>query len=200
MPGTRIYKIDYYVLHYLSVMGSRYQYAPLTKTDIQYLRVIATRRWKTTGKRFVLVALLPMVVAIAMLFIANLIIIANLDAEKDMKGINVPPGIEHFSLLWYAVPIFLLLVGVNVIMFIRSIPPLYIDIWNGKKRQLMFSPTPYKLEGTGSYYINTGLPAMRFIEVSYEQYINMDYTKRCFLEVTPLTNIPLGFKTIDEIG
>ncbi len=179
-------------------MGSRYHYAPFTQADIEYLHVIAIRRWKTIGRRFVIVALLPMVIAIAMLFAANLIIIANLDAEKDIKGINIPPGIENFSLLWYAIPIFLLLLGVNLIMFIRSIPPLYLDIWKGKKRQLVFTPSPYTLEGSGNYYINTGLPAMRFIEVTYEQYKNMDYTSPCFLEVAPLTNIPLGFKSMDS--
>jgi hypothetical protein len=180
-------------------MGSRYHYAPLTTANKEYLRVIAGRRWKTAGKRFLIVAILPMTVAIAMLFIANLIIIANLEAEKDIKGINIPEGIEHFSLLWYTIPIFFLLLGVNLIMFIRSIPPLYIDIWNGKKRQLLFTPQPYTLEGSGNYYINTGLPAMRFIEVSYEQYMKIDYKKLCFLEVAPFTNIPLGFKTVDAI-
>ena len=187
---------------YLSAMGSRFYDAPLMKADKEYLLIIAGRRWKTAWKRFLLTAMLPMVIAIPMLAILNLVILANLDEAKeaeDAKDINIPEGIENFSLLWYAIPIFIVLLIVNAVMFVISIPPLYIDIWRGKKKQLFFQPQPYTIAATGKYYIATGLPALRFIEVTGEQYMNMDYNRPCYLEVTPLTNIPLGFKTIEVI-
>ncbi len=181
-------------------MDSRYYYTQLTPADKEYLRIILSRRWKAVWKRLLMAGVLPMGVILLMLFIMNLVILANIDSEKNIKGINIPPGIEHFSLLWLSIPIFLILLAVNVFMFLNSIPPLYIDIKRNKKKQLVFTPAPYSIPGTGEYYINTGLPAMRFIKVTYEQYMNLDYSRPCFLEVTPLTNIPLGIKTIDIIN
>jgi len=180
-------------------MSGRFYYATLTAADRQYLLTIAQGRWKTVGRRFLLSAILPMAVVLPMLLVANLVILANLDEAENIKDVNIPPGIEHFSLLLFAIPIFAILVLVNVVMFIRSIPPVYIDIRRGMKKQLVFIPQPYTIPQSGHYYINTGLPALRFMEVTHEQYTSIDYTRPCYLEVAPLSNIPLGFKTIESI-
>lgn len=179
-------------------MGDYTQYAPLTDDDRHYLQVIAGRRWKEVKKRFLITAILPQVIIIPMLLIMNLVILANLDDAKTNKRIIVPEGIEHFSLLWLAIPVFVLLVVINLIMYIRSIPPIHLDIKRGVKKRLLFMPKPYSLPGTNAYYVNTGLPAMRFIELSYEQYMSLDYTTPCYLELAPLTAIPLGVKTADD--
>jgi hypothetical protein len=179
-------------------MGEYTQYAPLTNDDRHYLQLIAGRRWKEVKKRFLITAILPMAIILPMLFIMNLVILANIEDAETNKRIVVPEGVEHFSLLWLAVPVFMLLVAINFIMYLRSIPPVYVDLKRGVKRQLLFMPKPYTLPHTNAYYVNTGLPAMRFIEVSYEQYMSLDYTTPCYLEQAPLTAIPLGIKTVDD--
>jgi hypothetical protein len=173
-------------------------FAPLADKDRHYLEVIAGRRRAEVKKRFLLTAVLPMAIILPMLLIVNLVVMANLDEAEVNKNIIVPEGVEHFSMLLLGIPVFLILVLVNVLMYLRSLPPLYTDLKRGLKKQIPFMPKPYAV--ADKFYINTGLPQLRFLEVSYEQYSQMDYTTLCYLELAPLTNIPLGIRSATDMG
>lgn len=165
-------------------------YTRMTEHDKLHLRGVIRNRWLEAWKRLLFSTILPIV----FLSIA-LIVIAEVLSHKPVSDIQFPDDLLFLIILS---PLLLLLLAINFVWFLRRVFAVYYDIWKGKKRLIEFRPAPYTISGTNKYFINTDLPYLRFIPVSYEQYMAADYSKDCYLEITPVSKVILGIKTQDN--
>jgi len=143
--------------------------------------------------------MLPIVCLAAIILFVNAIILDGEWRGRKFSEPLMPTTLHDLSLpAALMIPAFVIIAIANIVMFLRSIPTVYIDLLRGKKARIEFKPEPYTIPESGKYFIATGIAILPYLEVCYEEYVGLDYDCNCYFEITPSANIPLGFTTILE--
>jgi hypothetical protein len=173
-------------------------YVTLTCSDKQQLKIAARGRWKAVFKRFLISMALPFICLGAVLAFINMPILKGRLEGDHINDFVVPTQWDDLIFLFLLTPIFLIMLIANIVMLVRSIGPVYLDLIRNKKLLIAFRPKPYVMSEFNKYYVETGISLLPFLEVGYTQYMALDYTSDCYLEISPSSKIVFGFKTVVE--
>lgn len=150
-------------------------YMKLSTTERKALSGLCRRKWISFGKRLLITFSLPFACLLALgIFLNAPILYGNLYLGRNDRYI-IPASIDElkmmtmgFFFLWSL--IFFFIVIVNIILFLKEIPPVYYDMLRNVKKRITFRPRPYTIGN--HYYLQTDIPGFTFLEVSYEDYYN----------------------------
>jgi hypothetical protein len=123
-----------------------------------------------------------------------------------LKGMKLPPDDHYFVphnlrefydycvafALW--LPIYALIISVNILLFLYKIPLIYLDLLTAKKKIIYFNPEAYSPPELSECFLKTGYPKYPFFQINYEQYCEIDSRETYSLEISRFERILLAVK------